>query len=64
MSGFHVVYRQGSFALSDRRETREQALAHALALMTANGVWHVQVEDASGKPVVHSIELEFQRRAA
>lgn len=48
MNGFRVNYRQGSFALSDCCETREQAIARALSLMHRTGVWHVRVEEPGG----------------
>lgn len=58
MDGFRVNYRQGSFALSDCCETREQAIARALSLMHRTGVWHVRVEGAAGEAVLQRMNPE------
>lgn len=48
MSRFRVIYSRGSFAFAITCETREQALARAIAISRQAGVWHVHVEDGGG----------------
>ena len=57
MRGFRVIYRQGSFVLSKQAKTRAEALVHALSLQRTDGVWHVHIEDGSGRPVLSNHEL-------
>ena len=51
MTGFRLVYRRGSFAFAIACASLEQALARAVSVSREAGVWHVQVEDESGRPV-------------
>jgi hypothetical protein len=59
---YRIVYCQGSFALAASCESREQALSRARSLVAKAGVWHVQVEDSDGRPVVRSFELQAAPR--
>jgi hypothetical protein len=55
---YRIVYCQGSFALAASCDSLEQALSRARSLSAKAGVWHVQVEDSEGRPVVRSFELQ------
>ena len=55
---YRIVYCQGSFALAAACDSREQAITRAQSLCAKAGVWHVQVEDSDGRPVVRSFELQ------
>lgn len=59
---YRIVYCQGSFALAAACDSREQALSRARSLCAKSGVWHVQVEDSDGRPVVRSFELQAMPR--
>jgi hypothetical protein len=61
---YRIVYCQGSFALAASCDSREQALSRARSLLAKAGVWHVQVEDSDGRPVVRSFELQARSEPA